>query len=187
VLVWSAAALVAALVAVLVLVRGGGDPPLGRPEPPTPGPQQDDLLAILPADFDAAGCRPAPAAGDGDVAAVDCGPSATQPGPASSRFFLYPDGATADRVFLDDVGRVDLTELVNGADCPASQGHRRWQDGRGNGGSVACYVDQENDAVLIWTETEDGAEAIVTIRHGGTQGLSELISWWADPDVTVFG
>ncbi|MGY1770742.1 serine/threonine-protein kinase [Blastococcus sp. SYSU D00813] len=184
--VWTAAALVAALVAVLLLTDGG-EAARDRPDLPVAGPQQDDLLAILPADFDAGGCRPAPAADDGEVAAVDCGPSATQPGPATSRFFLYPDGETADRVFREDVERLDLTELVNGADCPASQGHRRWQDDAGNAGQVACYVDRENDAVLIWTETEDAVEAVVRIRNGGTEGLVQLVNWWADPEVTVFG
>ena len=100
--VWAAAALVAALVAVLLLV-GGGDPALDRPARPVAGPQHDDLLAILPPDYDPADCRPAPAAEDGEVAAVDCGASATQPGPATSRFFLYPDAETVDRVFREDV------------------------------------------------------------------------------------
>ncbi|MGY1739990.1 MULTISPECIES: serine/threonine-protein kinase [unclassified Blastococcus] len=186
VLVWTAAALLAALVAVLVLTDGG-DAPLDRPEPPAAGPQHDDLLAILPPDYDAAGCRPAPAPEDGEVAAVDCGASATQPGPGHSRFFLYPDGETAERVFLDDVARVELEEQPAGTSCPATQGHGTWEEEGVGSGRVACYVDRENDAVLIWTEAEDGVEAVVRIRNGGTQGLTALTDWWRDTDVASFG
>ncbi len=186
VLVWTAALLVAVLVGVLALLRDEAEP-LDRPEPPVAGPRHDDLLAIVPPDYDPADCRPAPAAGDGEVAAVDCGPSASQPGPASSRFFLYPDEGTAEQVFLDDVARVELEEQPPGTSCPATQGYGTWeQDGVGMG-RVACYVDQANDAVLMWTESEDAVEAVVRIRNGGTQGLTALTEWWRDTDVAVFG
>ena len=186
VLVWTAAALVAALVGVLVLLQDP-EPPLDRPDPPVAGPRQDDLLAIIPPDYDPAECRPAPAADDGEVAAVDCGPSASQPGPASSRFFLYPDEETVEQVFLDDVARVELDEQPPGTSCPATQGHGTWEEDGVGSGRVACYVDQDNDAVLIWTENEDAVEAVVRIRDGGTQGLTELTEWWRDTDVAVFG
>ncbi|WP_199589369.1 serine/threonine-protein kinase [Blastococcus sp. TF02A-26] len=186
VLTWTAAALVAALVGVLLLLRDE-EPARDRPEPPTAGPRHDDLLAILPADYDPARCRPAPAADDGEVAAVDCGPSATRPGPGSSRFFLYPDAATLDEVFLEDVERVDLDEQPPGTSCPATQGHGVWEEDGVGSGRVACYVDAANDAVLIWTEDEDAVEAVVRIRGGGTQGLTELVDWWRDTDVAVFG
>lgn len=184
--VWTAAALVAALVAVLLLTDGG-EPARARPEPPVAGPQHDDLLAILPPDYDPDGCRPAPAADDGEVAAVDCGASATQPGPVTSRFFLYPDQETADQVFLDDVARVDLEEQPAGTSCPATQGHGTWEEEGVGSGRIACYVDRENDAVLIWTEDEDSVEAVVRIRNGGTQGLTALTDWWRKTDVAVFG
>ncbi|WP_409329006.1 serine/threonine-protein kinase [Trujillonella humicola] len=184
--VWTAAALVAALVAVLLLTDGG-QAPLDRPDPPVAGPRHDDLLAILPPDYDAGDCRPAPAADDGEVAAIDCGASASQPGPAVSRFFLYPDQPTADRVFLDDVARVDLEEQPAGTSCPATQGHGTWEDEGIGSGRIACYVDRRNDAVLIWTEDEDAVEAVVRIPGGGTQGLTALTDWWRDTDVAVFG
>lgn len=184
--VWTAAALLAALVAVLVLTSGGGEP-LDRPDPPVAGPQHDELLAILPPDYDPADCRPAPAADDGEVAAVDCGASATQPGPATSRFFLYPDEETAERVFLDDVARVELEEQPAGTSCPATQGHGTWVEEGIGSGRVACFVDRENDAVLMWTEAEDSVEAVVRIRNGGTQGLTVLTDWWRNTDVAVFG
>ncbi|SEO58318.1 serine/threonine-protein kinase [Trujillonella endophytica] len=186
VLVWAAALLVAALVGVLVLLDGG-EQPLDRPEPPVAGPQHEDLLAILPPDYDAADCRPAPAADDGEVAAVDCGASASRPGPVLSRFFLYPDADTAEAAFLDDVARVELEEQPSGTSCPATQGHGTWEDEGVGSGRVACYVNRDNDAVLIWTEAEDAVEAVVHIRGGGTEGLTALTEWWRDTEVAVFG
>ncbi|MGY1813638.1 serine/threonine-protein kinase [Blastococcus sp. SYSU D00820] len=187
-LVWAAAALVAVLTAVLVLVQSGSESSAQQPpDPPTEGPQHDDLLAILPADYSPEDCEPAPPADDGEVAAVDCGPSATQPGPMLSRFYLYPDGDMADRAFRADVGRLGLPELPADTVCPSSQGYYEWSLEDIGSGQVACYVDQENDAVLIWTETEDGVEGIVRIRDGGTQGLVQLAEWWNDTDVATFG
>ena len=185
-LAWTAAAVVAALVAVLLLLRDD-EPARDRPDPPVAGARQDDLLAILPPDYDPADCRPAPAADDGEVAAVDCGPSASRPGPGSSRFFLYPDAPTVDRVFLEDVERVDLDEQPPGTSCPATQGHGVWEEDGVGSGRIACYVDRDNDAVLFWTEDEDAVEAVVRVRGGGTQALTELVAWWRDTDVAVFG
>jgi serine/threonine protein kinase len=187
VLLTTAALLAAALVAVVLLAGRGGQAAADPPSRPTESARHDDLLALVPADFDAADCRPAPSAGDGDVAAVDCGPSVTEDGPRTARFFLYPDGRTAEAVFTDDVTALDLPRLENGARCPASQGHQDWTLEGAVKGQVACYVDEENTAVLVWTETEDAVEAIVTIRNGGTAGLAALRQWWDDPALSTFG
>ncbi|HEX2072289.1 MAG TPA: protein kinase [Geodermatophilus sp.] len=186
-LLGTAALLAVALIAVVLVAGTGGASAEPAPDPPGPGPRQDDLLAVLPADFDAADCRPAPAAGDGDVAAVDCGPSATQPGPRTSRFFLYPDGEAVGAAFAADVARLGLPELTGGATCPGSQGYLDWTlDGRVMG-KLACYIDEQNTAVLVWTETEDAVEAVVRIRNGGTAGLTALMEWWNNAEVTTFG
>ncbi|SHF92859.1 serine/threonine-protein kinase [Geodermatophilus nigrescens] len=187
-LLLTAAALLAAAVLVVALVAGsGGAAGADPPERPTAGPQHDALLAIVPADFDPSSCRPAPSAGDGDVAAVDCGRSASETGPRTARFFLYPDGATADEVFTADVTGLGLPALENGASCPASQGHQDWTVDDVVMGQVACYVDETNTAVLIWTETDDATEAVVTVRNGGTAGLAMLVEWWNEADLSGFG
>ena len=54
-------------------------------------------------------------------------------------------------------------------------------------GQVACYVDETNTAVLIWTETDDATEAVVTVRNGGTAGLAMLVEWWNEADLSGFG
>ncbi|SMO91663.1 serine/threonine protein kinase [Geodermatophilus aquaeductus] len=187
VLLTTAALLAAALVAVVLLAGGGGEAAADPPARPTETARHDDLLALVPADFDAAGCRPAPTAGDGDVAAADCGRSATEDGPRTARFFLYPDGRTAEAAFTADVERLALPQLANGARCPASQGYQDWTLENEVKGQIACYVDEENTAVLVWTETEDAVEAVVTIRNGGTAGLAALREWWDDPALSTFG
>ena len=146
----------AALVAVLLLLRDEA-PARDRPDPPVAGAQQGDLLAILPSDYDTA----------------NCGPSSSRPGPGSSRFFLYPDAATLEEVFLADVERVSIDEQPPGTSCPATQGHGVWDEAGVGSGRIACYV--------------DAVEAVVRIRGGGTQGLTELVAWWRDTDVAVFG
>jgi serine/threonine-protein kinase len=180
------AALVAAAVVVLAVLTRGPDA-LATPSTPTAGPSQDDLLAILPADFDASSCRPAPAADDGDVASVDCGASASQPGPGTSRIFLYPDEDALDAAFQGDVEQLGLTAFSNGAGCPASQGYGGWTADGQERGQVACYVDEENTSTLIWTEREFDAEAVIRIRNGGTAGLTSLWEWWQNADHSDFG
>ena len=53
-------------------------------------------------------------------------------------------------------------------------------------GQLACYVDEDNTSVLIWTKTDDAVEAVVTIRNGGTAGLAQLRDWWDDADLSTF-
>jgi serine/threonine-protein kinase len=183
----TAALLAAALVGVALVAGSGGAAAADPPRRPTPGPQHDALLAIVPADFDASRCRPAPSAGDGDVAAVDCGRAAGATGPRTARFFLYPDGKTAGAAFSADVARLGLAALHDGATCPATQGHRTWTRDGVVAGQVACYVDEDGTAVLIWTETGHATQAVVTIRDGGTAGLARLVAWWEDAGLSGFG
>ncbi|MGY1616683.1 serine/threonine-protein kinase [Geodermatophilus sp. SYSU D00691] len=182
-----AALLAAALVLVVVLVETSGADALPTPQDPRPGPQHDELVAVVPAGVDREACRPAPPADDGDVAAVDCGPSSSQPGPRATRFFLYPDEETLDAAFSADVERLGLVEFSGGTNCPESQGYGNWTANDQVRGRIACYVDEQNTATLIWTETEFGTQAIVRIRNGGTAGLVSLLDWWNNPDYSDFG
>ncbi len=45
-------------------------------------------------------------------------------------------------------------------------------------GSLACYVDEEGDAVLAWTWDDLGSFSAVELRGGGEEGLRTLRSWW---------
>jgi serine/threonine-protein kinase len=159
-------------------------PPTTAPPPPDP---EEELLAIIPAGFDRENCRTQDAAGDGDLAALDCGSAVDQPGPSDSAFYLYEDGDTVDGVFLDDTERLGLSELPAGTNCPAAQGYQDWTNAdQSRGGRIACYVRDDNASVLLWTHEEFGAEAIVFLADGGVEGLQTLIDWWRVPSNSDF-
>jgi hypothetical protein len=104
---------------------GGTPPPPTTTAPttttePTPAPPttpDDQLLAMLPLDFDTGTCSSSALAGDGDVGAVVCGESFTQPGPTASQFRLYPTG-TVDSVFVKDMVGLGLGQMAAGQSCP---------------------------------------------------------------------
>jgi serine/threonine protein kinase len=205
-----AALLVAIIVVVIVLVSnsgggGGGNEPSAGPttEPPTttqpttqppttePAPQpEDQLLAIIPGGWNRDNCRTQEAAGDGDIAALDCGAAIASPdGPTDSAFYLYPDASTLDGVFLDDTEGVGLSELPSEVHCPDQQGFEGYNGSDGNpAGRIACYVRSEDNAsVLLWTQDDYSAEAFVILDNGGEAGLQTLIDWWRDPSNSDFG
>ncbi|MGY1641288.1 toll/interleukin-1 receptor domain-containing protein [Geodermatophilus sp. SYSU D00703] len=155
------------------------------PTPPPPSPVEQ-LLAIVPGDFDPAVCTPGPLAGDGDVARVDCGASATQPGPTGSTFNLYPDN-TVDGVFLQDTVEFGLAQFGPGQFCPTVHGYGDYSNNGRYPGRVACWVGNDNTAYLLWTQTEFGAEGFVSFYNGGQPGLQALWDWWVDPSRSDFG
>ncbi|HEX2072295.1 MAG TPA: serine/threonine-protein kinase [Geodermatophilus sp.] len=206
-LILAAAAVVAVLVVVGVIALaggGGGEQPSGptasdtptsaspststtSTPPPEPTPEEE-LLAIIPGDFQAEDCTGRQPAGDGDLAAVDCAPAQSEPAITTARFFLYEDGVAVDRVFVSDVTGVGLTELASGQQCPANQGYGYYQIGGERAGRVACWVDPEdNSANLLWTQDEFGAEGLVSIADGGAEGLTTLWDWWSVPAYSDFG
>jgi len=84
-------------------------------------------------------------------------------------------------VFLDDVTGVGLTELSADQACPDNQGYYFYKGSDGTqAGRVGCYVSDENDAVLVWTQDDANAEAVVRLTGGGTDGLATLWTWWRD-------
>ncbi|MGY1688420.1 serine/threonine-protein kinase [Geodermatophilus sp. SYSU D00867] len=141
---------------------------------------QDQLLAILPGDFDPAACETADPAGDGDVAAVNCGAAATQPGPGASSFYLYEDAATVDAVFLADMTREGVSPFTGQPDCATGQGYDEYTIGGVDAGRLGCFVDGDNNAILYWTQDDLAAEGIVAIQNGGQAGLGTLYAWWTD-------
>ena len=47
-------------------------------------------------------------------------------------------------------------------------------------GRLGCFVDENNNAFLIWTQDEFAAEGIVVIQNGGQEGLATLYQWWQE-------
>jgi hypothetical protein len=47
-------------------------------------------------------------------------------------------------------------------------------------GRLACSLDADGDAQLRWTWSDTGTLAVVEVRGGGEDALSDLVSWWDD-------
>lgn len=153
-----------------------------QPTTETPPAAEEQLRSIIPAGFDRSNCRTRAAAGDGDLAALDCGAARAADGPTGSAFYLYPDAGTLDGVFLADAEGQGLTELSSDMRCPDAQGFQYYTDVNDNqAGRIACYVDDSNNAVVLWTQDAFSAEGFVLITDGGTEGLRALIDWWRVP------
>ncbi|MGK5111353.1 serine/threonine-protein kinase [Geodermatophilus sp. CPCC 205506] len=198
-----AVAVVAVVVGIIALTRGGDEPTTpassdtstsssaasststSASTTPATDPQ-DELLAILPGGFDPAACRP-DTAGDGELAGLGCGPATAQPGPTDSAFYLYEDAAKLDEVFLADMERNGVTRLGQDQNCPDTQGYQPYTINQQDAGQVACYVDADNNSFLIWTQDEYGAEGIVVIANGGPEGLRTLVTWWLENANSDFG
>lgn len=157
--------------------------------PSAPASTEDRLRALLPQGFRRETCRTTPLAGDGDVAALDCGRAQIQPGPDTSAFYLYPSASTLDQAFLGDAQSANLGELPSGTDCPDGQGYEDYNDGNGHRlGQLGCYVEAgSNDAVLFWTQDDHYAEGVVAVSGGGAAGLATLVTWWKSGHNSAFG
>lgn len=193
--------LLAAVGAVLWLTLGGDEDPVATDrttspstspttsssapttsESPTPSPSPtetsgdaDYLISIVPADF--TDCEEAALEGDGDIAHVTCGPSATQPGPQTAEFYLYEDTDTLDQVFADDVTGAGLEPMAEGEDCSTTTGVTTWDVGGVQGGEVACAI-TDDGLVIAWTDWEFGVEGIVYAAGSTQEELGALSEWW---------
>lgn len=196
-----AAALIVLLVVVVLVLNGGksggnggtasGTTTRTSTTPTTsasasPTSPEDHLRAIVPQDFDRTVCRSQTLAGDGDVAALDCGQSKTQPGPDGSDFYLYPSSAALDQAFLGDA---QYASLAPDQTCPSTPGYQFYDGADGKqAGRLGCYVESgTNDAVLFWTQDDENAEGIVSISNGGTDGVTTLFNWWKATRNSDFG
>jgi serine/threonine-protein kinase len=205
------AVLVVLAVVLVVVLVGGSDDGGGEAGPTTSGPvtttsssssstppedgPEDDLRAILPTAYDGDACETRSPAGDGDLAAISCGPSLTQPGPEVSNFYLYEDGDAAEEVFRNDLveggeGGLALPEVASLGDVPLQQGWHSYTTGEGGtatGGFVAVFVSaSDQDTVLYWTQEDVGAVGVVSLESGGEAGIAVLWDWWTTAENSDF-
>ncbi len=147
---------------------------------------EEQLLAIVPGDFDPSVCETGDPAGDGDIATVNCGAAASQPGPEASSFYLYEDAAAVEEVFLADMEREGVSPFTGEPSCVTSEGYDEYRVNGQTAGRLACFIDENNNAVLYWTQDGFAAEGIVAIENGGQEGLATLYEWWRDPTHSDF-
>jgi hypothetical protein len=137
------------------------------------GDRTDELLAAVPPDF--SDCAGTALAGDGDVAAVDCGASTTQPGPTAASFYLYDDTSTLDEVFARDAGEFD--PMPEGQDCSTAEGVTVWNAEGTEGGDIACTITDEG-LLIVWSDREFGMEGVVEAPGDSQDELAALADWW---------
>ncbi|WP_369139925.1 serine/threonine-protein kinase [Modestobacter versicolor] len=144
------------------------------------------LLAFtLPSDVDAGSCDTADPAGD-VLRELRCGPTQDGEGPTSGRYAVAA-GTGAGDAFAADVSAQDLAPLDDVYGCGSGDDGQGWVavtdlDPDGDEvevGRLACWVDDDGDAVLSWTWPDVGSRSVVELRGGGEPGLSDLRSWWA--------
>ena len=147
------------------------------PPPPAGSADVDEFLATLPMDF--SDCEEADLVGDGDLLSAECGEASTQPGPNSARFYLYPDVATLDEVFADDVRSSGLTEFPDDQDCSTGTGCGAWGTEGVTRGLVACTV-LDDTVSIAWTDVEFRTEGFVPARGTAQADVAELYTWWTN-------
>ena len=159
------------------ILDGAGGSSTAEPAEPT---NEAALRELIPLDFNATNCTPTDRpADDGSLAALTCGPSIS-PGANASEFFLYGSGAELEAAFQVYVQERSLDELPSGdaGECGAAQGFAEYSQGGPVVGVLACYVDSENTAIMVWTNTELEVFAITSAASGDEAGLRELYDWW---------
>lgn len=137
------------------------------------------LRELIPLDFSASNCTAtARPADDGSVAALTCGASITSPGANASDFLLYDAGEDVEAAFRDYVRERSLQQLADAGDCGDQQGFGEYSQGGPVVGSLACFIDSENTAYLVWTNIELKVFAITSAASGDAAGLRTLYDWW---------
>ena len=152
--------------------------PTRRPRTTTAAPTPDEslnaqLMGLLSAGHDASNCEPVSPAGTA-LATVDCGPSNSPGGPASTRYSLFGDRATLDAGFDQAIGVNDeLLECPgSGLESPTTWHYTDTPDDVA--GKVACGTYNGNPD-LVWTNDE---ELLLVDAQG--PDLAELHEWWIE-------
>ena len=139
------------------------------------------LRNLIPLDFSASSCtatgRPAD---DGSLAALSCGASITTPGANASDFFLYEsedDLAAAFEAYAQDRSLSEFPSS-DAAQCAEEEGFGEYAQGGPALGALACFIDSEDTAHLVWTNTDLRVFAITSAATGDAAGLRALYDWW---------
>lgn len=163
------------------ILDGAGGSSSGEEAGPAAADDEAALRELIPLDFNASSCtatgRPA---GDGSRAALTCGASISSPGANASDFFLYGSGDDLDSAFQSYVEDRSLNELPSSdaAGCGADQGFGDYSQGGPVVGELACFIDTEDTAYLVWTNTELDVFAITSRASGDAAELRALYDWW---------
>ncbi len=163
------------------ILDGAGASAAREPAGPAGLAEEAALRDLIPLDFTVSSCTAtARPAGDGSLAALTCGASSTSPGANASDFLLYQASEDLDEAFDAYVRDRSIEELPSGdvADCGDEQGFADYTRSGSVLGTLACFIDSENTAFLVWTNLEQRLFAITSAASGDADGLRALYDWW---------
>ncbi|OBK22571.1 hypothetical protein A5634_07265 [Mycobacterium asiaticum] len=103
-------------------------------------------------------------------AVLACGQNADSSGPASAKYFQFPNSADLATAFTKLIGSDELTN------CGDAKSPTTWQQGSSSdsAGQVACGTDQGR-AEVIWTTSAKNVLSFVRASNGDTAALYQ---WW---------
>lgn len=156
-----------------VLLSGTADSGVGSATPKPVADAHRSLIARLPAAV-YTGCKPAPAREVKLVrTAVDC--VSVKPGAAEVLVSEFDGPAHMGQDFTDH-----YVARYRDGKCSVDKDVRStWEEGR-----LACYLNANNAAVLLYTYTKTGIE-IIAVRKDGDRAA--LYDWWHDIRLTPLG
>jgi serine/threonine protein kinase len=156
----------------------GTTSPVGAPV------QAGDLRLAMPKNL-LADCTNVPPAGAA-LASLSC--SAPSNSAITYDVSMYPNTAAVETVFKALLASRGIKTNTNGCTKRNWNGERDWTHPTGSlGGHVACYLDANNDSVIMWThmsKNEAGAPPqpdhrdILGIARQHTQLPGELLTFW---------
>ena len=141
-----------------------------------------ELLAGLPAGYDASNCVEDPIEGSPAAASVACGgPPSTGTGPEFASFSRYATRADMAQDFATLVDEADVTVSPEIADCGAGSNVRiTYSRTNGTeGGELGCYVLDDGKGVLVWTDERVDSLGYVFNETGD---VASLYTWWQGVD-----
>lgn len=179
-----ATALVVGIVAVAIANVGnsgggtGGSAQIARPEATTPSPEAVDVLrSHMPADLRSmTECQQADA-GTHAEASIECKwDSSALPNSAMYRSFTDIDSMNAD---AQELHRGDNpASACDSADDFTTGGKATWTEGNREGGTVWCYLNENDQPVVLWTD--DALHILAGATAPVIDDWQRLVHWMTD-------
>jgi hypothetical protein len=184
---WSLAAAATAaallLAGLLVATDRRADRAAGEAADRVSGVAQRLLVATLPQGVDPADCAAVPPAG-AELGRLDCPAGDLDDDGAPAGTYTLHAGDGAATAFAEHVEAQGLPVIGSLYGCGRGDDPEGWLQLRDPDdravGRLACSLDTDGDAQLRWTWEDTGTLAVVEVRGGGEDALSDLASWWDD-------
>lgn len=154
----------------------GSPSPTARTEPPTPSPEPTTaayavLEGYVPLSYGL--CEPAPDLAEEDaIATMRCNPD---PPVAFAFFDLFDNSESMNRAMDEYIG-----SRTGGSSCRSGSYVGTWyrgEEGSPTAGELLCYIDSDNEAVIIWTDWE---VLVMGQMYRHARDIDPLYEFWAE-------